>query len=140
MYKAMAESDRLGFTLIELLVVIAILGTLAAVVVLNIIKYTGAGKNEAMVTERENVQTAVVAYMYDHPSVASFPATRISPANPGILTPYFITSLNCTYNIPAGGAVPNGTKCDGVTPVIVSPVEKDQPFIEASAVPDSIIR
>ena len=32
-----------GFTLIELLVVIAILGTLAAVVILNVTKYIGAG-------------------------------------------------------------------------------------------------
>lgn len=120
---SIAKSGQAGFTLIELLVIVAILGTLAAVIVLNITKYIGAGSAEAMLTERCNVQTAVAAYLYDNPSVKSFPATRVSPAKPGVLAPYFINSLNCTYNIPAGGAVPNGTNCGGGSPVVVSPVK-----------------
>ncbi len=106
-----AKSGHKGFTLIELLVVIAILGTLAAVVILNVTKYIGSGRSEARLTERANVQTAVAAYMYDHPSTVSFPATTATPSSAGILAPYFLNSLNCTYTIPLGGAVPDGTSC-----------------------------
>ncbi|MDD5398053.1 MAG: prepilin-type N-terminal cleavage/methylation domain-containing protein, partial [Dehalococcoidia bacterium] len=49
---SITKSGNRGFTLIELLVVIAILGTLSAVVVLNVIKFIGAGSTEAMLTER----------------------------------------------------------------------------------------
>jgi len=100
-----------GFTLIELLVVIAILGTLAAVVILNVTKFIGSGRTEARATEQANVQTAVTAYMYDHSTVTTFPATTVTPSSAGILAPYFINSLNCTYVIPAGGSVPSGTSC-----------------------------
>jgi len=135
-----AKLDPRGFTLIELLVVIAILGTLAAVVVLNVTKYIGSGSTEAQATERANVQTAVVAYMYDHPSVTSFPATRLSPTNPGILAPYFLKSLYCTYNIPSGGAVPSGTNCGGLTPTKVTPPIIVQPDLEVSPVSESTVR
>ena len=53
-----------GFTLIELLVVIAILGTLAGVVVMNVIQFIGKGTCEAAKTEFHNVQTAAVAAAY----------------------------------------------------------------------------
>jgi len=128
---SIAASHR-GFTLIELLVVIAILGTLVGVVVLNVTKYIGSGRVEAQATERANLQTAVAAYLYDNPAVTSFPATRVSPSNPGILAPYFISSLNCTYTIPAGGAVPNGTNCGGGSPVVVSPVKTIEPVLDTS--------
>lgn len=140
LFVSIAELGRRGFTLIELLVVIAILGTLAAVVILNVTKYIGAGSTEAMLTERSNVQTAVAAYLYDNPAVTIFPATRVSPANPGILSPYFINSLNCTYNIPAGGTVLNGTNCGGTSPAVVSPVKKIQPVLDVSPVTDSSVR
>lgn len=136
---SIAASYR-GFTLIELLVVIAILGTLAGVVVLNVTKYIGSGRVEAQATERANVQTAVAAYLYDNPAVTSFPATRVSPSNPGILAPYFISSLNCTYNIPAGGAVPSGTSCGDTGPTAVSPVKKIQPDLDTSPSIDSMLR
>ncbi|MFA5065768.1 MAG: type II secretion system protein [Dehalococcoidia bacterium] len=137
---SITKSGNRGFTLIELLVVIAILGTLSAVVVLNVTKFIGAGSTEAMFTERSNVQTAVAAYMYDNPAVTSFPATRVSPSNPGILAPYFINSLNCTYNIPDGGAVPNGTKCGGSSPVVVSPVKEIEPVLDTSPSIDSTLK
>ena len=41
------KSGQKGFTLIELLVVIAILGTLAGVVVLNVVQFIGRGACEA---------------------------------------------------------------------------------------------
>jgi len=100
-----------GFTLIELLVVIAILGTLAAVVVLNVTKFIGSGRDEARTTEQHNVQTAVVAYMYDHPTVTEFPATTVSNTDKSILADYLLTFPNCTYVIPVGGAVPASSDC-----------------------------
>jgi type IV pilus assembly protein PilA len=101
-----------GFTLIELLVVIAILGTLAAVVVLNVTKFIGSGRTESQATERHNVQTAVVAYMYDNPTVTSFPATTVTKGgSSGILATYLLTPTNCTYAIPLGGVVPASTDC-----------------------------
>lgn len=100
-----------GFTLIELLVVIAILGTLAAVVVLNVTKYIGSGKDEAHATELANVQTAVAAYMYDHTGARpSGPLT--AGGNGGDLSPFFLNTLNCTYTIDATtGAVSGQTAC-----------------------------
>ena len=58
------KSGQKGFTLIELLVVIAILGTLAGVVVLNVIQFIGSGACEAAKTEYHNIQTAAVAAGY----------------------------------------------------------------------------
>jgi prepilin-type N-terminal cleavage/methylation domain-containing protein len=60
------KSGQKGFTLIELLVVIAILGTLAGVVVLNVIGFIGRGACEAGATEYHNIQTAQVAWAYDN--------------------------------------------------------------------------
>lgn len=55
-----------GFTLIELLIVIAILGVLAAVIIPNVSRFMGAGKEEAAKTELANVQTAVISMMVDN--------------------------------------------------------------------------
>ena len=92
-----------GFTLIELLVVIAILGTLAAVVILNVTKYIGSGKTEAGKTELANVQTAIAAYMYDNTGVIT--AGAADPAAPGILAPFILNSLHGSYSWDATGKV-----------------------------------
>ncbi len=96
------KSGSKGFTLIELLVVIAILGTLAAVVILNVTKYIGAGKTQAGQTELANVQTAVAAYMYDNSG--SIAAGTATPAAPGVLAPYLLNSLHGSYSWTAAGA------------------------------------
>ncbi len=55
-----------GFTLIELLVVIGILAALAGVVTLAVGRFIGAGACQACLTDRHNVQTAIVAFMAEN--------------------------------------------------------------------------
>ncbi|MGA2368084.1 MAG: type II secretion system protein [Dehalococcoidia bacterium] len=95
------KSAQKGFTLIELLVVISILGILAAVVILNVTKYMGAGTTQAKATELANVQTAVSAYMYDHSGAA--------PGDVTALSPYFLGNPRGTYTIDSTGKVTQGS-------------------------------
>ncbi len=95
------KSGQKGFTLIELLVVIAILGTLAGVVVMNVIQFIGKGACEAALTELHNVQTASVAYTYDSPTHASLTET-IAKDTKGSLSPYLLTNVKYGYQITAG--------------------------------------
>ena len=85
-----------GFTLIELLVVIAILGTLAGVVVLNVIQFIGRGACEAAQTEKHNIQTAAVAAAY-----VAKTNTGISYAN---CASYLLTTPKYTWT----GTIVNG--------------------------------
>ena len=89
-----------GFTLIELLVVVAILGVLAGVVVLNIAGFIGTGTCEAYCTEKHNIQTAVVAYMAENPTV-----TDPTYANAEI---YLLTNPKYTWS----GSISSGVVSD----------------------------
>jgi len=95
-----------GFTLIELLVVIAILGTLAGVVVLNVIQFIGKGACEAAATEKHNIQTASVAYSY-----ASAPATftgTVDSTHKDVLAPYLLTFPKGSWTL-TNGVITSGT-------------------------------
>lgn len=105
------KSGQAGFTLIELLVVIAILGTLAAVVILNVTKYIGAGSTQARATELANVQTAVAAYMYDNNTSTYGGGNLTAGSSGGSLSPYFLNSLNCSYTIDTTGKITAQTAC-----------------------------
>ena len=52
-----------GFTLIELLVVIALLGVMAAIAIPNIVQFIGRGEEEANETDKDIIQTAVLALL-----------------------------------------------------------------------------
>ncbi|MBN1690084.1 MAG: type II secretion system protein [Dehalococcoidia bacterium] len=87
-----------GFTLIELLVVIAILGTLAAVVVLNVTKFMGEGESQANATDQANIQTAIAAYMYDNNGTP--PASPITAGSTSSsVSAYLLSAPKCTYTV-----------------------------------------
>ncbi|KKL68321.1 hypothetical protein LCGC14_2002960, partial [marine sediment metagenome] len=68
----------------ELLIVVAILGVLAAVVIPNVMRFIGAGEQEARDTELANIQAAVSAMMVDN-NLALLP-TPVGPLPGGAST------------------------------------------------------
>ncbi|MDD5397441.1 MAG: type II secretion system protein [Dehalococcoidia bacterium] len=61
----MIKFNQKGFTLIELLVTVSILGILASVVLANVGKYAGSGKNLALSLEFSKMVSAESAYIGD---------------------------------------------------------------------------
>jgi type IV pilus assembly protein PilA len=72
-----------GFTLIELLVVIGILGAIAAIVVPNVGKFIGSGKEESYATELHNIETSVTAMLVEDAdsTLDSAPITELTATN-----------------------------------------------------------
>ena len=107
-FKCMHRGEK-GFTLIELLIVIAILGIIAAVVVLNVGRFRGAGTLEAANTEAASVRIAVQAYIAEGgsstagtlgPARADDTTTDAGPtADPRSVIDYFDGSLKAVYTI-----------------------------------------
>jgi prepilin-type N-terminal cleavage/methylation domain-containing protein len=63
---AVGKKGQRGFTLIELLIVIGILAIVAAVAIPNLTKFMGKGKKESWSSDRNTIQTAVLAYRSDN--------------------------------------------------------------------------
>ena len=104
-----------GFTLMELLIVVAILGVLAAVVIPRFTGLIGRGQTEAASTEREVVQTAMVAAMTAVPVAtvtAETTATALSSATTdpteAPIGPYLQTSTGWTYTWDTIGVMTQG--------------------------------
>jgi prepilin-type N-terminal cleavage/methylation domain-containing protein len=67
------HKDQKGFTLLEILVVVAILGTLAAIVIPNILGLHDEGRIDSANTEHHNVQIAVLSSMVNN-NISTLPA------------------------------------------------------------------
>lgn len=104
-----------GFTLIELLVVIGILAALAGVVTLAVGKFIGSGTCQACLTDRHNVQTAVVAYMAQHEgAIPSSPAQTSAD-----LAPYFVDAPKYNWAWDDAGTLQGS--CGGMLPGVCTP-------------------
>ena len=60
------KRSKNGFTLIELLIVVAILGFVAAVILPNVLRFSGKGDDEAKEADFSSIQAALCAMMVDN--------------------------------------------------------------------------
>lgn len=82
-YSSLPHRGEWGFTLLEILVVVAILGTLAAIVIPNIMHLRSEGQVESANTERYDVQIAVLSAMIDQ-KISTISGGTIGPDNSDI--------------------------------------------------------
>jgi prepilin-type N-terminal cleavage/methylation domain-containing protein len=106
-----------GFTLIELLVVIGILAALAGVVTLAVGRFIGAGTCQACLTDRHNVQTAVVAYMAQNGG--GVPAGGGDAKTSAAIAPYMVDKPKYSWAWDATGNITN--TCGDVTAGVCTP-------------------
>ncbi len=100
-----------GLTLIEILIVVLILGIIAAVVILNVGGFIGVGEREALCTEGDTMQAAVMAWVAKHSAgdCVNFTAGdwigTLKGENLLLRDPKY--SWNCTGNCTINGTSPN---------------------------------
>jgi type IV pilus assembly protein PilA len=110
-----------GVTLIELLIVIAILGIIAAVIVLNVGGFMGAGTLNAANTEAANVKTAAIAY-YVEQSPPAWPDTSDDLVGLG----YYSGTIKATYDFDDTGWIVDTTTVPGDWGDAIEWIEADQ--------------
>jgi prepilin-type N-terminal cleavage/methylation domain-containing protein len=106
-----------GFTLIELLVVIGILAALAGVVTLAVGRFIGAGTCQACLTDRHNVQTAVVAFMAQNQGTV--PGGGTDARTSVDIRPYMVDIPKYSWTWDGTGTITN--TCGGVTQGVCTP-------------------
>lgn len=118
MYPKLPRNGQGGFTLIEVLIVVIILGTLAAIVIPNIIHLKSEGRVDAANTERYNCQLAVLSAMIDQ-EVSSLTPGTVGPDNADVsmatsnsdnidqieIADYITGVLHAYYDIDANGRI-----------------------------------
>jgi len=82
-----------GFTLIELLVVVGIMAALAAIIVPNVARFVGTGKDEGAEWELGTLQTAMDTAMTD------FGFKTVEPSPPGGVTDFSLADIDPSANV-----------------------------------------
>jgi len=97
----MNKNQDKGFTLVELLIVIVILGILATVTVFAVRGITTQGEENACLTEKRAVETAIESFYADNDRTDATLLTQLTGGNYLKTDPTYVT-----VTFPAGGGTP----------------------------------
>ena len=106
---------RGGFTLIELLIVVALVGVIAAVVILNVINFSGSGNLQAAQTELHQAQTAIGSCMSDAEKSSLDSSVSAWDGSSGVVkcgnydaADYLYGKFKAMYDVAKDGSISNG--------------------------------
>ena len=104
-----------GFTLIELLIVVALVGVIAAVVILNVINFSGSGNLQAAQTELHQAQTAIGSCMFGAEESSLGGSASAWDGSSGVVkcgnydaADYLYGKFKATYDVAEDGSISNG--------------------------------
>jgi prepilin-type N-terminal cleavage/methylation domain-containing protein len=133
--KALHVSER-GFMLIEVLLAIAILGVLSGIATVNVGQFIDAGRAEAKMAEKHNLEVSAAYYLADGNKILE-PFT-IGPSDQGILDPYLIGNLVNDWVVETDGSItpadPETIPATTTTPTTV-PTPTTTPTTTTTATP-----